>query len=386
MVVEGPNSQVSAEFPEMVADISRQFANFKFTDRDVSYLDLEARSKPIDRGWSFLHLAVQLGDLPLAHEFLRLGIPVDREDNDGQSPLYFGLTLLFGFKSASIPARLQVSNAELTTKIQRVCLFLISHHADPNETHGNTSLLASTCTISSWDLISALLMLLRHAALRGCSRVAIEPGSNLLQRNFLQQFRLLVFAFVAPNGLSKTAMRNHSTTPKKFNTAGTTPRDTVLSILDVLVKNRGIEPAYAAAARQAMLTPSPASAAAMPKTEWIKVMETWNDAVDAYIAFDAAERPPEIIEAAAKIGLTGGPLYRKCEGAGCANTESSKSAEAFSCCSGCKTAVYCSRSCQKSAWRAHKQACRARNVQPQLLPSQEAYAAELARVTGSKFA
>ncbi|KAJ7927486.1 hypothetical protein B0H13DRAFT_1035289 [Mycena leptocephala] len=115
-------------------------------------------------------------------------------------------------------------------------------------------------------------------------------------------------------------------------------------------------------------------------------MKAWNNAVDAYISSKVDQRAPEMIEAAAKIGLAGGPLRCKCEAAGCARRENGDSDKEFPRCSGCKTTIYCSHSCQKSAWKAHKSACRAGNVESQMLPSQEAYVAELARITGFRFA
>jgi hypothetical protein len=149
---------------------------------------------------------------------------------------------------------------------------------------------------------------------------------------------------------------------------------------------------------------SPAAIRTVPKSAWIKSMKAWNNAVDAYISSKVDQRAPEIIETAAKIGLAGGPLRCKCEAAGCARRENGDSDKEFPRCSGCKTVcrlrlltnslsnitrrqtIYCSHSCQKSAWKAHKSACRAGNVESQMLPSQEAYVAELARITGFRFA
>ncbi|KAJ6595681.1 hypothetical protein DFH09DRAFT_1410410 [Mycena vulgaris] len=444
MVVEGPTPALDALIPAQGSRFVQWMVAADFPDRDLSYLNLSEHMKPVDRGLSYLHLAVAHGDLPLAHESLRLGIPVDCKDKAGKSPLFSGLEVLFGSHSGFIPTRLHVANELLVAKVHRVCLFLISHHANPNETHGNSSLLSHACVVRSWDLISALL---RHGATSkpGLSRMfegaertrfeslvstlstAIRPpricpcgserplkdchanpqlypaesicpcGSRKIhaaccaQRadvlwsekwNFIEKMGWLVYrrskkaADYSPNGIIRSIL------PPRPDLESATP-ETFLSILKVLAKNHQIDPAYAAASKQTMLAPSPAAAMAMPKTEWIEVMKTWNDAVDAYIASGAARCAPEIIETAAKIGPSGGPLYSKCEAPECTNVESSKLAEVFSRCSGCKTAVYCSRSCQKSAWGAHKPACRAGKVRAQMIPSQETYAAELARVNDS---
>jgi hypothetical protein len=51
------------------------------------------------------------------------------------------------------------------------------------------------------------------------------------------------------------------------------------------------------------------------------MQEKWNAAIDTYIASSGDPRPTLAIERAAKIGVTGGPLYRTCEGGGCTQME-----------------------------------------------------------------
>ena len=62
---------------------------------------------------------------------------------------------------------------------------------------------------------------------------------------------------------------------------------------------------------------------------------TWNKAIDEYISLGKDTRPKDIIERAAKIGGSNGPLYRMCEGVGCTNTEGCGEVK-IRLCSGCK--------------------------------------------------
>jgi hypothetical protein len=65
-------------------------------------------------------------------------------------------------------------------------------------------------------------------------------------------------------------------------------------------------------------------------------MGHWNQAVDDYIASGVDHRGRRIIENAAKIGIAGGLLFRKCEANGCANIEGRDSVRLLVC-AGCKT-------------------------------------------------
>jgi hypothetical protein len=52
-----------------------------------------------------------------------------------------------------------------------------------------------------------------------------------------------------------------------------------------------------------------------------ELQKRWNDAVDKYIGLGVDKRPKDIIERAAKIGITNGALYRRCEGTQCDKLE-----------------------------------------------------------------
>ncbi|KAJ7461478.1 hypothetical protein FB451DRAFT_1268301 [Mycena latifolia] len=454
MLVQGPTPDLTAAIPVHLN------AAMKVFSIDAS---------KAGQGLSYLHLATLQGDLPLAYESLRLGTSIHCKDEQGYSPLFFGtrmLSRLMHHGKSNFPVG-PLSLAEGEEQIFRrrdVCLFLISNHSDPNETHmmgGTTiSVLALACCIGSWELINALL--LHGANPTGLAKIfqskadrnrfktlasemstAVRPlricpcGSGRSLKDCHLEAQPYPPSYICPCESRKihsaccakepdvsweeiwdeekgwldprpcitrniqTADPDTDGTDIKLGmlvagmagmggaafTRQTFPwlEKSNLVILQALAEQRRIDPAFVAASKKTMLTPSPTAIRAVPKPKWMKAMAEWNEAVDAYIASGVDKRASGVIEAAAKIGLAGGPLYRKCEAARCANMESSNSAKVFSHCGGCKTAVYCSRSCQKSAWQAHKSACRAEDVETQLLPSQEAYAAELARIVGFKF-
>lgn len=74
----------------------------------------------------------------------------------------------------------------------------------------------------------------------------------------------------------------------------------------------------------------------MSKVELNEAVRLWNTAVDEYIASDVDSRPTETIENAAKVGVAGGPLHRRCEATGCPNLEF-RNGVTLSLCSGCRT-------------------------------------------------
>ncbi|KAJ7147155.1 hypothetical protein C8R43DRAFT_543344 [Mycena crocata] len=90
-----------------------------------------------------------------------------------------------------------------------------------------------------------------------------------------------------------------------------------LFVLQVLTQQRRVDPGYAAACKQTMMVPSPTVVRLMLKIVWINSMKAWNKAVDTYIASGVDHRASKIIEAAAKVGLAGGPLHCKCDAVGC---------------------------------------------------------------------
>lgn len=58
------------------------------------------------------------------------------------------------------------------------------------------------------------------------------------------------------------------------------------------------------------------------KVECKKRMDEWNHSVDEYIRSSGDPRSKFDIELEAKIGIGGGPLYKKCEAEGCTKVES----------------------------------------------------------------
>ncbi|KAJ7117636.1 hypothetical protein C8R44DRAFT_983126 [Mycena epipterygia] len=469
MLLEGPSARLTSAIPVHLSQVVQLYSPSgprpECTDRDLSYL----------------HLAVVQGDLPLAHESLRLGTSVHCTEKNGYSPLFYGLEILLHYMRdgkitlsiAGVPsqveATLQQEAEKHVARICQVCLFLISHHSDPNESHKvDISVFSLACIIGSWDLIRALLLhgatpdmrfvikcfkseadKTRFKSLVSELSTAIRPpricpcgsqrplqdchatrqpypahyicpcGSRKIhsaccarktelswnekwneEKNWLDfggEVRklagavdpvaddcgdlMLLAKFAAAMGTTMGVNIGEPLTPKNFPWLDKVD----LPILEVLVKTKRVDPAFAAACKKTNLIPSPITVRTIPKVKWIAIKKTWNEEVDAYIASGVDRRAPAIIEAAAKIGLAGGPLHCKCEASGCGNTESD-SVKAFPRCSGCNKAVYCSHDCQKSAWKAHKSACRAGNVQAQILPSQEEYAAEVGRITGFRFA
>ena len=59
----------------------------------------------------------------------------------------------------------------------------------------------------------------------------------------------------------------------------------------------------------------------MSKVEAHKRMEEWNTAVDEYISTVHDYRPRIDIEIASKIGMNGGPLYKRCQADDCNKAE-----------------------------------------------------------------
>lgn len=71
-----------------------------------------------------------------------------------------------------------------------------------------------------------------------------------------------------------------------------------------------------------------------------ELVNNWNQVVDDYIASGVDHRGRRIIENAAKIGVAGGPLFRRCEADGCANVEGRNGVKLLVC-SGCKMVCAC---------------------------------------------
>ncbi|KAJ7167501.1 hypothetical protein C8R46DRAFT_1093209 [Mycena filopes] len=109
------------------------------------------------------HRLAMHADLPLAYEAVRLGTSIGRPAKAGITALYHGLlTLLDCLKAgpAEVVAAPLASTIHdlMTGTMRQVLLFLLSHHADPNESHNGVSVLHLACMGSFWDLVEALLL------------------------------------------------------------------------------------------------------------------------------------------------------------------------------------------------------------------------------------
>jgi len=109
----------------------------------------------------------------------------------------------------------------------------------------------------------------------------------------------------------------------------------------------------------------------LSKRDCREYQEEWNAAIDKYISLGHDKRPRAEIERAAKIGLSNGALYRRCEGTNCDKVEG-HNMEKTLLCSRCKMSIYCSATCQRSVWKSHKIICGTDKQHEQALPSQEA--------------
>lgn len=73
----------------------------------------------------------------------------------------------------------------------------------------------------------------------------------------------------------------------------------------------------------------------LSKVESKKRMEEWNHSVEEYIKSSGDTRQKFDIELEAKIGMSGGPLYERCEAEGCPKVES-RDVDKMKCCGSCK--------------------------------------------------
>ncbi|KAJ7672473.1 hypothetical protein DFH06DRAFT_979898, partial [Mycena polygramma] len=397
-----------------------------------------------------LHLAVTQGDLPLAHECIRLGTPIDHKDRRGYSAIYFACSVVKDFLLPDGPVSVVIHlpsgrrpsqnfGNDFVPQLIAIVLLLLEHHADPNEVHDGLSLLGLACLADQWDIIQALLLHGARASPSSVAPVQLPKGFLKTQRDrsvfdaFVNRFagkprprrccpcgsgraledchfkmqpyleegicpcgagkictkccfkrkqmywaeiwdargarllRLCIPRIMQDQGVFTPAEEEYI---KDANSSGKGVRlftNFSRGILMELAEKGKLDPAYAAAGLF-----SPKGAQTMSKMEVNASTGLWNAAVDEYIASGVDSRPTETIENAAKVGPAGGPLHRRCEAAGCPNIEYRNGVKLFLC-SGCGKAVYCSRTCQKDAWKSHRSACRDGKVKIQLLPSQEIY-------------
>ncbi|KAJ7116317.1 hypothetical protein C8R44DRAFT_627700, partial [Mycena epipterygia] len=136
-----------------------------------------------------------------------------------------------------------------------------------------------------------------------------------------------------------------------------------------------IDPAFAYALSRVDFAPRPQSRMCSRYLSESR-QKRWNALIDEYIATKGDRRSKHMIERAAKIGTWNGALIRMCEGPDCGKFEGAE-VETLKLCSKCKISVYCSSSCQKSAWKTHKTECGKDGQHEQSLPSQDSVAQHL---------
>ena len=114
----------------------------------------------------------------------------------------------------------------------------------------------------------------------------------------------------------------------------------------------------------------------------IRRMHEWNILIDDYISHAQEQgdhRPAAEIERACKIDRRGGPLYTRCGARDCGaiaevpSYDNKADPAKFLLCGKCMVVAYCSKECQKRAWKdpqqPHKTVCGSVDAMP-LLPSQ----------------
>ncbi|KAG6905398.1 hypothetical protein DXG01_002991 [Tephrocybe rancida] len=175
---------------------------------------------------------------------------------------------------------------------------------------------------------------------------------------------------VGPNGefeISKEIMMaSRCCQPRRYGGPDSMPEKDawmfIHSIIFRLEPRRVIDPAFEFAMKEVLFLPRP-HGRSKSKMASLATQREWNASVDRYIASGAAgSRSQDDIEHAAKIGRTGGALYRVCEGLNCTKVEG-RDIKALSQCGKCKIA---------STWKTHKKVCGQGEQREQALPSQAA--------------
>ncbi|KAK7032245.1 hypothetical protein VNI00_013203 [Paramarasmius palmivorus] len=140
-------------------------------------------------------------------------------------------------------------------------------------------------------------------------------------------------------------------------------------VLSIMGLEDRVDPAYWYALDKVDFFPQPWEGQ-LSKVEAHKRMEEWNTAVDEYISTVHDYRPRIDIEIASKIGMNGGPLYKRCQADDC-NKAEKRDLEKLLRCGSCEATWYCSKECQKKGWNGgHKEQCRSGKARPQDLDSQ----------------
>ncbi|KAJ7147094.1 hypothetical protein C8R43DRAFT_1129874 [Mycena crocata] len=122
--------------------------------------------------YSFLHMAVDDTDPPLACEMIRHGTLIEKENGKGQTPLLQALDRIWDLHSVlkrhskqRLPPTVQVYRDQIENaqkRIRYIAIVLIGQHANVNSTlqwQGQVvSSLHLACAVEDWDLVTRLLV------------------------------------------------------------------------------------------------------------------------------------------------------------------------------------------------------------------------------------
>ncbi|KAF5364887.1 hypothetical protein D9758_008106 [Tetrapyrgos nigripes] len=383
-------------------------------------------------GKTLLHGAIRQGEVPSAHEFIRMGIHLDVRDSDGVTPLFYAMELISRLHKAleivsqpnpSKRHRIQPTPDMHPDYIKKkmdqaaaIAKLLIEQHADVNASAFGCTLLCLAADSHQWDLLKLLLL---HGARRpgpqdhqphstsGRIRLSslmkeIKPanprparpcpcwsGKLLRMPRFLSSTipRLfLMWVWHVPSNVEEVVDANFTTTTNFFRELmGGDPETKkkadsfadhvmrkkariTMRHLKAIGRDHEMDPAFLYPMEFSNFMPRP-WAGLLSKVEYYDRMREWNKIVDQYIATVPDSRTRIEIEIQSKIGPHGGPLYRFCEAEGCKTAEG-RDLEKIQGCAGCQLVFYCSKECQKSGWKEHKTECKVKTHRPQLLHAQ----------------
>ncbi|KAJ6559057.1 hypothetical protein DFH09DRAFT_921755 [Mycena vulgaris] len=157
-----------------------------------------ASTEELYEEYSFLHMAVDDTDPPLACEMLRHGTLIDKENDKGQTPLLQALERIWDLHSVlkkhkgSLPQAVQgykkqIENAQ--NRVRYIAVVLIGQHANVNSTvnwQGKViSSLHFACAIEDWDLVT---LLLNHGAKSKPTPTCVDVESFLATETAKRRF------------------------------------------------------------------------------------------------------------------------------------------------------------------------------------------------------
>ncbi|KAF7347489.1 hypothetical protein MVEN_01505100 [Mycena venus] len=436
------------------------------TSTQVSSRRAVASTDELYKEYSFLHMAVDDTDPPLACEMMRQGTLIEKENAKGQTPLLLALERMWDlhdFLKSKVVAgplppemlgyKTQIENAQSRVRYIATRIF-IPQHANPNSTvkwQGKVvSSLHFACAMDDWDLVALLLeygaqsqptpacvdvetFLATAAAKRRykglkantkatrpprlCPCFSGKPMSDCHSnvQPYPEDFTCRCGSGKAYGKCCKT--RNIEVTERwdeeskwiqpsrGFTIPGppTYASPEVKAVMEQVKQNGDMEqvmtmgaemmfnpevhavwdecleigcreniadPAFSFAYLETQFFPSPQGRSSS-KHYCRQRQKEWNAAVDKYITAGTDPRPRSEIEAAAKVGISLGAMYRACEADGCDKVEG-RDIEKVATCARCKMTFYCGPTCQKAHWRTHKQICGQPEQTERPLPSQVA--------------